>query len=279
MGRGLVGDEIRANAAPHELRDDLGRIAEKPDRHGLLGGAVPFDQRQGLVEVAGLLIEVTGAKPEVDRRLPALDRQRRRARQGRGQGLRAAHAAEPGRQDPAPRQRSAVVAPPGLDERFVGALHDALRADVDPGPGRHLAVHHQAFGIELVEMLPARPVRHEVRIGDQHARRVGMSAEHADRLAGLHEKGLVVVEPLQRRHDGIEARPIPRRPADPAIDHELFGVLGHLRIEIVHQHAHRRFGQPALGRQGGAAGTADLDIPIARVAEHGLALPQYVYTY
>ncbi len=67
-------------------------------------------------------------------------------------------------------------------------------ADVDPGAGRHLAVHHQALPIELVEMVPVRPVRHEVGVGDQHARRVGMGAEDADRLARLHQQRLVVLE-------------------------------------------------------------------------------------
>ena len=69
-------------------------------------------------------------------------------------------------------------------------------ADVDPRAGRHLAVHHQALAIELVEVLPGRPVRHEVGVGDQHARRVGVGAEHADRLARLHQQRLVVLEPL-----------------------------------------------------------------------------------
>jgi hypothetical protein len=36
-----------------------------------------------------------------------------------------------------------------------------------------------------VEVLPGRPVRHEVRVGDQHARRVHVRAENTDRLAGL----------------------------------------------------------------------------------------------
>ena len=66
------------------------------------------------------------------------------------------------------------------------------RADVDPGPGGHLAVHHQALAIELVEVLPGRPVRHEVGVGDQHARRVGVGAEDADGLARLHQQRLVV---------------------------------------------------------------------------------------
>ena len=94
-------------------------------------------------------------------------------------------------------------------------------ADVDPGAGGHLAVHHQALAIELVEMVPGRPVRHEVGIGDQHARRVGVGAEDADRLARLDEQRLVVLEPAQRRDDAVEALPVARRPADAAVDDEL----------------------------------------------------------
>ena len=81
-------------------------------------------------------------------------------------------------------------------EGLVGALQDALGADVDPRAGRHLPVHHQALGLELAELLPVRPVANEVRVRDQHARRPLVGAEHADRLAGLHQQGLVV---LQRR--------------------------------------------------------------------------------
>jgi hypothetical protein len=32
-----------------------------------------------------------------------------------------------------------------------------------------LAVHHEAFAIELVEMVERRPVRHQVRVRDQYA--------------------------------------------------------------------------------------------------------------
>ncbi len=106
----------------------------------------------------------------------AFDREHRRAGHRRGERLRAAHAAQPGRQDPLAREVAAEVLPAGLGERLVGALHDALAADVDPRAGRHLAVHHEPLAVELVEVLPGRPVRHEVRVGEQHARRVGVRA-------------------------------------------------------------------------------------------------------
>ena len=132
-------------------------------------------------------------------------------------------------------------------EGLVGALHDALAADVDPRPRRHLAIHHEALAIELVEMLPGRPMRHEVGIGDQHARRVGMGGEHADRLPRLHKQGLIAFQPLQRRDDLIERVPVARGAADATVDDEFAGPLRDVGIEIVHQHAHRRFGQPRFG--------------------------------
>ena len=113
--------------------------------------------RQRLVEAARLFIEVAAAQAEVDPALLALDDQRHRAGEGGGQRLRAAHAAEAGGQDPAPGQTPAVVLPARFDEGLVGALDDALAADVDPRAGGHLAVHHQALAIELVEVLPASP--------------------------------------------------------------------------------------------------------------------------
>ena len=89
----------------------------------------------------------------------------------------------------------------------------------------------------------------QIGVGDQHARRVGVGAEDAHRLAGLHQQRLVVLQPPQRRDDAVEAFPVARGAADAAIDHQLLRPLGHLGVEIVHQHAQGRLGQPALGRK------------------------------
>src|SRR3546814_10236900 len=63
-------------------------------------------------------------------------------------GLCAAHAAQARREDPFARPVAVVMLAAKLDERFISALYDALRADVDPGACRHLAVHHQALRSE-----------------------------------------------------------------------------------------------------------------------------------
>ena len=142
-------------------------------------------------------------------------------------------------------------------ERLERALEDPLRADVDPRAGRHLAVHRQALGLEPPERLPVGPVGHEQAVGDQHARRHLVRAEHADGLAALDEQRLVVLEPAQRRDDRVERLPRARGAPGAAVDDEVRGILGDLGIEVVHEHAQRGFLQPALAGQLGAARRAD----------------------
>jgi hypothetical protein len=83
---------------------------------------VLLDQRERIVEVTRLFVEVTRAQAKVDARLLALDVERHRAGEGRSQWLRAAHAAQACREDPAARHVAAEVLAPGLGEGFVRCL-------------------------------------------------------------------------------------------------------------------------------------------------------------
>jgi hypothetical protein len=268
MRRGLVGEDVGADAALEYFRHDRGGVAEQADRFGLASLGPAIDHFHRLIERLGLLVEIAGAQAEIDRIRIAFDGKTRSTSHDSGQRLGAAHAAETAGQDPLALEVAIVVLAAGLDESFVGALHDALRADIDPGAGRHLAVHHQAFLIELVEFLPGRPMRHDVGVCDEHARGVGMGLEDADRLAGLHQQRLVLAKRLQRSDDAVEIVPGARRPADPAIDDELVRVLGDLRVEIVHQHAQRRLGRPVAGVELVAARGAYFTDVVARIDHH-----------
>jgi hypothetical protein len=255
--RGLVGDHVRHDAArlgaPHQFRQHVGRIAEQADRHRLALRGVLLDQRDGVVDAGGLLVQVAGAQAEVDAALLALDGERDGAGEAGRQRLGAAHAAEAGGKDPAPTPVAAEMLAPGFGEGLEGALHDALGADVDPAAGGHLAIHEQALAVEFIEVLPGGPLRHQVRIGDQHARRVDVGLEHADRFAGLDQQGLVFFEGAQRGEDLVEAGPVARRPPDAAIHHQVPRILRHFRIEVILQHPVSRLRQPALAGQRGAA--------------------------
>ena len=247
MRRGLVGERVGPDALGDEFREQFRGIAEQPDRDRLSRLVRAIDDFERLGDRRRLGVEIARLEPHLDARRLAFDGDHRSAGHGRGERLRAAHAAEPRRQEPFALEIAAIMLAADFREGFVGALHDALRADIDPRAGGHLAVHHEALAIELVELLPGAPMRHEVGIGDQHARRILMRAENADRLAGLDEQRLVLPERAQRRDDLVEGFPIARRAADAAIDDEFLRPLGDARIEIVHQHAQRRFGEPGFG--------------------------------
>ena len=80
-----------------------------------------------------------------------------------------------------------------------------------------------------------------------------MRAEDAHRLAGLHEKRLVVFERAKRRDDGVKTLPVARRFAAPAVNDQIFRLFGDLGIEVVHQHPQRRFLLPAFAGKRSAA--------------------------
>ena len=162
-----------------------------------------------------------------------------------GQRLRPTHSTEPRGQRDRSRQRPSESLARHSGKRFVRPLQDALGPDVDPRARSHLAVHGQPECFEPAKLVPRRPLGHEHRVGDEHARSPFMRVEHADRLARLHEQGLVVAQNLQLADDRVERLPRSRCAARAAVDHEVLGPLGHRRVEVVHEHAHRGLLRPA----------------------------------
>ena len=134
----------------------------------------------------------------------------------------------------------------GSAKRLVRALDDALRSDVDPRAGGHLAVHDEAQLLQFVELLPVRPVANQVGVADEHARRIVVRTKNRDRLARLHQQRLVVLEQAKGVHDGVVALPVASGAAGSAIHDEVLGTLGDFLVEVVHQHAHGGFLRPSF---------------------------------
>ena len=241
----LVGDDVDLHVAPRKLGEDLRGIAGEADRERAPLAPRAVKARKRVVEVRGSLVEVAGLDSPLDPPQVDLDAQRRTAQHRDGEGLRAAHPAEPGGHHQPTRERAAEALAGGRGEGLVGALEDALAPDVDPGAGRHLAVHHQPGRVELAEVLPGRPLRDEVRVGDQHARRELVRLERRDGLARLHEQRLVVAQRHQFADDRVVALPVARRLADAAVHDEVLGALRDVRVQVVLEHAQRRLLLPA----------------------------------
>ena len=249
MGARLVRHHVDGRAAPHELRQHLGGVAEQPDGERALLRPRGLEPGERVVERARALVEIARLDAALDPLHVHLDAQRAAAVHGHGERLGAAHAAEAGGHDEAPGERAAEAQPPDRRERLVGPLQDALGPDVDPGPRGHLAVHHQPGRVELAEVRPRRPLGDEVGVGDQHARRVRVGLEHRHRLAGLHEQRLVVPEPGELAPDRLQAGAVARRLADPAVDDEVLRALGDVRVQVVVEHAQRRLLLPSPAPQ------------------------------
>jgi hypothetical protein len=246
VGRSLIGHHVRDDAPAGELGEDLGGVAQQPDGTGLPRLPVAFHPPQGLLQILHDLIEepVLQASPRParvhlhDQAYPLVHRD--------GQGLGAAHLPQARRQHPLPLKTAPEMSPGTGRQRLVGSLEDALRADIDPGPGRHLAEHDQALALQLVEDLPGGPVGDQVAVGDQDAGGQLVGAEDGDRLAGLHQKGFVGLQVAEGFQDRVEAFPVAGRLAAAAVDDQVRRIGGHLRIQVVLDHPVGRFDLPVL---------------------------------
>ena len=98
-----------------------------------------------------------------------LDDQRGGARHLAGERLRAAHAAAARGEDRASGERAAEALG-GAGEALVGALHDALAADVLPGGGGHARGDGEAGALELEHRLLVGPAADHHAVGHDHAR-------------------------------------------------------------------------------------------------------------
>ena len=153
-----------------------------------------------------------------------------------------------------------------FNKGLVGALNNTLRADVNPTASGHLTVHGESLFIEFVEVIPSRPMGHEVGVGDQNARCVFVCLEHADWFARLNQQGLVFFQITQGGDDHVEVFPSARSAADAAVNHQFVRIFSHIRVQVVHQHAQRRFGQPAFGGQFVSGCGKDVTGVLARIA-------------
>ena len=256
--RRLVGDQVEVLAAPRQLGEHDGCVAEQTDAQRLAGRRCGAHTRERVVEVVRLLVQVPRLQTALDPGRIDLDAQDRGAGKRRRQRLRPAHASQARRQDRATTQvwRAVVRLPRGA-EGLVRPLQDPLRADVDPRPRGHLAEHRQPDRLQPPELLPGRPARYEQRVRDQHTRRARVRAKHAHGLARLHQQRLVLAQAEQRPHDPAQRVVRARRAARSPVHDQLLRMLRHLGVEVVEQHPKRRLRLPRQRVQLGPARRAN----------------------
>ena len=249
VGAGLIGHDVGVDAVGEQPGHDVGGIAEQTDRQRdpfRFGLGHPSHRR----EVVGRdLVEIAMRDATLEHVLVDVDDEHDAVVHRHREGLGTTHAARAGGDRERAGKRAVEPLAGDLGEALEGALQDALRADVDPRPGRHLPVHRQALVFEPAELVPVGPVGYEVRVGDQHSRRPFVGAHHTHGFARLDQHRLVAFERLE----GSQHRPVriprPCRAAGASVHDQLVGVLGDLGIEVVLQHPVGGFLRPPSTRQ------------------------------
>ena len=180
--RRLIRHDVRREAAAHQRRQHLGAVAHDPDRERGSALSRIRSPRERLVQRCRRAVDIARLQPPLHARRIRLHRQTDPFIHRGGEGLGTTHPAEPAREHDPPAQRSLELGSCNCAKRLVRALENSLRPDVDPRPGGHLPVHDQAPPLEVVEHLPRRVPADEIRVRDEHARRVSVRREHTDRL-------------------------------------------------------------------------------------------------
>ncbi len=162
MGTGLVGHHIHLNAAPHNLRQHIGAVSNQAHRQRPPFAPRLFTKHQRLIQVFGDHVAVARFHSPFNSAAIHINGQHHAVVERDGKRLRSSHAAYAAGYHQSTFESAAKVP---LGQRGKGLkcpLQYALRTDINPAPRRHLAVHHQALAVQIVEVLPVGPLAHQI---------------------------------------------------------------------------------------------------------------------
>ena len=214
--------------------------------------------RRACVERVGLDVEVAVLDPPVDPRLVALDADHDAVVHGDGERLGAAHAAEPGGQRDRAGQRAAEPTcrrPRRTSRRCpAGCPGCRCRSTSRRSSGRTSSARGPRAG-GTPPSWPSRRPGWSWRSAPAAPTRGCASRRPACRdCTSIVSSSSSVA---QRAHERVVRLPVAGRLAGAAVDDEVLGTLGVLRVEVVHQHPQRRLGLPRPRGQLGAVGGVD----------------------
>ena len=123
-----------------------------------------------------------------------------------------------------------------VEQGVEGAVDDALRPNVHPAAGSHLAVAGNAHCGGLGPVV--RIVEHtdHQAVGDNHAGAGLMGLKQTHRVAGHHDKRLFVSQRFQIFFDQLILHPVLADLAGLAVGNQLVGVQGHFVVQVVIDH-------------------------------------------
>jgi hypothetical protein len=145
-----------------KFRNHVRAVSDQPDRNIFFFTNRVLQNAQGFVESGDHEVAIAGLQALLDALRIDVNAQKSRAGHGCGEGLSSTHAAHAAADDQLAGEVAAKMLFSSRGKCLERSLHDSLGADVNPGAGGHLAVHHQAGAFEFVELLPVRPVAYQI---------------------------------------------------------------------------------------------------------------------
>ena len=252
----LVRPHVHQDVLFVELLPHVDHVAEVSERLGALRLAGLADLGGQFVQVGDDVVHPALLVTFVRRGRVDLCGHRHATGDVRGLGLGAAHATQTRRDKQlagqavrGPRHAALLVDHPArVQHGDGGAVHNALGADVHVGPGGHLAILADAQGVHALPVVGLAVIGDDHAVGHHHAGGLLVGREQPERMAGVHDQGLVFFHLAQILHGQTVLRPVLEHRPVAAVGDELLGVLRHGRVEVVLDHQHDRGGLAALGR-------------------------------
>ena len=240
MAGGLVAHQIHVDVVVIEVLQQIHDVAVIGHGAGGTSGLMLPGDGHGLLQTVGAVADPALGIAGVDTGVIYLGDDGGGAGDLSSLALGAAHAAETGRDEQTSRQVAVIgdaqLQPSGVEQGVEGAVDDALRADVHPSAGSHLAVVGHAQGGGPVEVLLIVEGAHHQTVGDDDpgCQLVGM--EQTQRMAGHDNQRLLIGQLLQILLDEPVLHPVLADLAGLAVGHQLIGIQRHVEVQVVVDH-------------------------------------------
>ena len=233
----LVRQQRNVDVVVDGVLQQVDDVAVVRDRDGGALGDVLLRQGEDLVEVLGDVPHPALVQTGLDARHVHLGDDADGVGDLGGLGLGAGHAAQARGDEQHPGQVAVVgdtqLQTSGVEDGVEGAVHDALRADVHPSAGGHLAVvGDPELLAELPVVLVVEATDHEP-IGDDDAWGLRARREQAQRVSTHDDQGGVLGELLKVLLDESVLQPVVAHRPGLAIGDELVGIQRDVEVEVV----------------------------------------------
>ncbi|MPM57010.1 hypothetical protein SDC9_103827 [bioreactor metagenome] len=237
---GLVAQKVNVDIFLIEVLQQIHHVAVIGDGAGSFFGHVLLRHGEGLVQARGLLTDPALGVAGHDAGHIDLGDDGDGAGNFCGLTLGAAHAAKTGGDEQAAGQilivGNAQLQTARVEQGVERTVDNALRPDVHPAAGGHLAVVGDAQSGGAVKVLLVIKHADHQAVGDNAAGSALVGVEQSQRVTAHDHQRLLVGQHFQILLDETVLHPVLADLTGLAVGHQLVGVQGHVKVQVILDH-------------------------------------------